>query len=228
MSVFISKQLTVPSLGKALSDYAVGESVFLNVNGALKEFLVVNQGLPSTVYDSSCDGTWLLMKDVYENRVWDATNHDYANSDIHAYLNNTFFGLFNADIQSIIKQVKIPYRAGTGGSTAVSSGANGLSTKIFLLSSVEVGLYSSGKPIDGEILNYFINATESKRIGYLNGSAVAWWLRTPSTGMQTQAFSTHSTGVSGRSDVTSALGVRPCIILPFNTRFTPDTNEVKV
>lgn len=226
MAVFLTGAGVLPVLGKKASDYDVGESVFLNVNGVKKEFLVVNQGIPSSLYDASCDGTWLLMKDVYENRVWDVTNHDYANSDIHAYLNNTFFGLFNADIKSIIKQVKIPYRAGTGGSTAVSSGANGLSTKIFLLSSVEVGLYSSGKPIDGEILNYFVNATESKRIGYLNGSAVAWWLRTPSTGMQTQAFSTHSTGVSGRINVTSAAGIRPCIILPSDTKFDPDTNEV--
>ena len=41
----------------------IGSSVFLNVDGVPVEFLVVHQGLPSSIYDTSCDGTWFLMKD---------------------------------------------------------------------------------------------------------------------------------------------------------------------
>ena len=50
---------------KAISTLAVGSSVYLNVGGVRKEFLVVHQGKPSSLYDSSCNGTWLLMKDIY-------------------------------------------------------------------------------------------------------------------------------------------------------------------
>ena len=53
-----------------LSTKAVGSTVKLTVNGKAREFIVVHQGKPSSVYDESCNGTWLLMKDIYENRVW--------------------------------------------------------------------------------------------------------------------------------------------------------------
>lgn len=52
----------------ALSSKAVGSIVKLKVGGVAKNFIVVHQGRPSSVYDTSCDGTWLLMEDCYENR----------------------------------------------------------------------------------------------------------------------------------------------------------------
>ena len=56
--------------GTKLANKEVGSIVKLNVNGAATELLVVHQGLPSAIYDASCNGTWLLMKDIYEKRVW--------------------------------------------------------------------------------------------------------------------------------------------------------------
>lgn len=44
---------------------AVGSIVKIKVNGAAKDFIIVHQGKPSSVYDDSCNGTWLLMKDIY-------------------------------------------------------------------------------------------------------------------------------------------------------------------
>ena len=51
---------------------AVGSIVKIKVNGAAKDFIIVHQGKPSSVYDDSCNGTWLLMKDIYEKRQWAA------------------------------------------------------------------------------------------------------------------------------------------------------------
>ena len=66
---------------------AVGSIVKIKVNGAAKDFIIVHQGKPSSVYDDSCNGTWLLMKDIYEKRQWNSSNtNDYANSTIHSYL----------------------------------------------------------------------------------------------------------------------------------------------
>ena len=114
----------------ALSAKAVGSIVKLNVNGSPREFIVVHQGKPGSMYDDSCNGTWLLMKDIYENRQWHSSNtNDYEKSTIHSYLNGTFLGLFDPEIQAVIKQVKIPYRKGSGTSKTVTSGANGLSCK---------------------------------------------------------------------------------------------------
>ena len=53
-----------------LSTKAVGSTVKIKVNGTLRNFIVVHQGRPSSLYDASCDGTWLLMEDIYEGRAW--------------------------------------------------------------------------------------------------------------------------------------------------------------
>ena len=172
-----------------LSTKAVGSTVKLKVNGTAKEFIVVHQGKPSSLYDDSCNGTWLLMKDIYENRVWQSGNiNKYESSDIHTYLNNTFLNLFESNIRDAIKQVKIPYRKNGGSGGTDQSGANGLSAKIFLLSGYEVGWTTSDYsyfPVDGAKLSYFESGTgtsaNNKRIANLNGSAAAWWLRSPST-----------------------------------------------
>ena len=164
-----------------LSTKAVGSTVKLKVNGTAKEFIVVHQGKPSSLYDDSCNGTWLLMKDIYENRVWQSGNiNKYESSDIHTYLNNTFLNLFESNIRDAIKQVKIPYRKNGGSGGTDQSGANGLSAKIFLLSGYEVGWTTSDYsyfPVDGAKLSYFESGTgtsaNNKRIAYLNGSAAS-------------------------------------------------------
>lgn len=185
-----------------LSTKAVGSTVKLKVNGTAKEFIVVHQGKPSSLYDDSCNGTWLLMKDIYENRVWQSGNiNKYESSDIHTYLNNTFLNLFESNIRDAIKQVKIPYRKNGGSGGTDQSGANGLSAKIFLLSGYEVGWTTSDYsyfPVDGAKLSYFESGTgtsaNNKRIANLNGSAAYWWLRSPYTLSTYYVWSVHSDG----------------------------------
>jgi hypothetical protein len=214
--------------GTPLSDLSVGETVYMNVNGVSKEFIVVNQGLPSSLYDSSCDGTWLLMKDCYESRSWHSSNsNDYENSTIHSYLNNTFANLFDSDIKNVIKQVKIPYRKGAGTSSTVTSGANGLTTKVFLLSNTEAGL--SGATIEGTALDYFDGANNSMRIGYLNGTAVWWWLRSPYIGTNIANYAPLGVNPQGTSyycAATTPQGVRPALILPSDTLVDVNYNVI--
>ena len=205
----------------ALGTKAVGSTVKLNVNGAAREFLIVHQGKPSSIYDNSCDGTWLLMKDCYESRQWHSSNNnDYENSTIDSYLNSTFLNLFDANIRNAIKQVKIPYRKGAGYSTTVTSGASGLSVKIFLLSGYEVGWTTSDSsyfPADGAKLDYFLSgngsSAQSKRVANLNGSAVYWWLRSPFCG---------SGGVWDYFSCSLSNGIRPALILPSSLLVSDD------
>ena len=222
--------ITFPSAGTKLSTLDVGHSVYLNVGGVRKEFLVVHQGLPSSLYDASCDGTWLLMKDIYENRQWHSPNiNSYKESAIHSYLNSTFLNLFESNIQAAIKQVKIPY-VNEAGSSAVASGANGLSCKVFLLSGYEVGI--GGKtylPQDGAKLSYFnLNiGMDPKRIAYLNGSAAPWWLRSPSTSSVYYAWNVNSGGGCDNGfDVGLSFGIRPCIILPSDALVDDEYNLI--
>lgn len=204
-----------------LSSKAIGSTIKLKVNGSAKDFIVVHQGKPSSVYDDSCNGTWLLMKDIYENRQWHSSNtNDYANSTIHSYLNSTFLNLFESNIKNAIKQVKLPYRKGSGTSTTVTSGSNGLSAKIFLLSATETSFnFSSYMPSgEGAELAYFKgcadNSSDSKRVAYLNGSATLWWLRSPSCGLFHGALGVDSDGGWGLGYCSDSYGIRPALILP--------------
>jgi hypothetical protein len=204
-----------------LSSKAIGSTIKLKVNGSAKDFIVVHQGKPSSVYDDSCNGTWLLMKDIYENRQWHSSNtNDYANSTIHSYLNSTFLNLFESNIKNAIKQVKLPYRKGSGTSTTVTSGSNGLSAKIFLLSATEASFnFSSYMPSgEGAELAYFKgcadNSSDSKRVAYLNGSAAGWWLRSPGCSYFIGALCVGSNGDWGSGSCSDSCGIRPALILP--------------
>lgn len=203
-----------------LSSKAIGSTIKLKVNGSAKDFIVVHQGKPSSVYDDSCSGTWLLMKDIYENRQWHSSDtNDYANSTIHSYLNSTFLAMLDSNIQKAIKQVKLPYRKGSGTSTTVTSGSNGLPAKIFLLSATEMSFNFSYMPSgEGAELAYFKgcadNSSDSKRVAYLNGSAAYWWLRSPSCGGSGLALCVGSNGGWGYGYCSSSGGIRPALILP--------------
>lgn len=212
-----------------LGSMSVGSTVKLKLGGTARDFLVVHQGLPSSMYDSSCNGTWLLLKDIYTTRTWDGSNNDYKNSDIHSYLNGTFLNLFDNDIKNAIKQVKIPYQNGTGSGGSVASGANGLSCKIFLLSGYEVGFSTSDNsyfPRDGAKLSYFSSGTGSaannKRIANYNGSATGWWLRSPSTVVTRSVWGVDSGGNCGGWGCGGACGVRPALVLDSSLSVSDD------
>lgn len=206
----------------ALGTKSVGSIVKLKENGAAVNYIVVHQGRPSSSYDTSCDGTWLLRQDIAENRVWDSGNSNVLeSSDIHSYLNNTWINRYDTDIRNAIKQVKIPYRQNGGSGGTDRSGSNGLSCKIFLLSGKELGWDSSDNqyfPNDGAKLDYFLDGTGSsanqKRVATLNGSAAYWWLRSPSTNNTYYVWLVYSGGYYNYWNANNSCGVRPALVLP--------------
>ena len=231
---------SVPETGIPAGDLAVGSSVYLMENGVATEYLVVNQGKPSgsSLYDDSCDGLWLLRKDIKENRQWHSSDvNDYKNSTIHAWLNGDFLNQFGTKEQSAIKQVKIPYVNGTGSSGFVASGVNGLSTKIFLLAMYEVGFTTSNNPyipVDGSKLDNFVSGVGSSananRIATLNGSAVCWWLRTPKNDDDIGSWPIDADGnlYSGYYFYAKrSYGIRPALILKTNAFFDETTLLLK-
>lgn len=201
-----------------LGTKAVGSIVKLKVNGSAKNFIVVHQGKPSSVYDDSCDGTWLLMKDVYTASTF-GNGNSYKDSGIHTYLNGTFLNLIDPDIRNAIKQVKIPYQNGSGNGGSLATGSNGLSTKVFLLSGYEVGWTTSDNsyfPKDGVRLAYFGNSSggNSKRIAYNGSSAANWWLRSPNTNHASLVWGVKSDGSFNYWQHYNSISVRPAMILP--------------
>ena len=230
MVFFVTRGLLGPS-GTNAGDIDVGTEVILNENGQPVNYLIVNQGIPSALYDASCKGTWLLRKDIAENRQWHSSNNnDYANSTIDNYLNSTFLNLFESNIRDAIKQVKLPYRKGAGYGKTVTSGASGLSAKIFLLSATEVGFNMSYMPTnEGAELAYFSgcadDGADNKRVAKLNGSSTSWWLRSPfcySSYGSARALYVGGDGGWGNSSCSGSYGIRPTLILPYEFKFQDD------
>ena len=207
-----------------LGTKAVGSIVKIKVNGAAKDFIIVHQGLPSSAYDDSCTGTWLLMKDSYNYMKWNSTEeNDYASSDINSWLNGTFYNLIDADIRAVIKQVKIPYHGSPLYASTLHTGANGLNTKVFLLSGIEVGWTNRTNeyfPNDGAKLSYFLAGTgtneNKKRVVYRNGSAQDWYLRSPRI-INTNTNNVWKVADDGSYDYDNCVNsndIRPAFVLP--------------
>lgn len=225
---------TAPLGGILANTLAVGSTVKLIENGTAAEYLVVHQGLPSSMYDASCDGMWVLRKELYEKRAWNSVNkNDYTTSTIHAYLNGDFFNLFGEKEQVAIKQVKIPYFNGTN---SVKSGSDGLDTKVFLLGGYEIGFnigVSSEYPVDGAKLSYFRSgdtsgsAARTKRIAYLSGTATTYWTRSPVVGNSPYIHYVPDSGSRGTTFPTTSYGIRPALILPSRAVFDETTLILK-
>lgn len=166
------------SFGTPVGELAVGTSVYMNVGGVRKEFIIVHQGNPNPeIYDASCNGTWLMIKDIYDTSEWGFTTtvsyeQKYSTSKAFQHLNETVLQAFEPSIQKDIQQVNIP---------VYDSNVWNLTAKIFHLSCKEIG-YSGYSPLEGAKLDYFEDTyygedTSATRIAYYEGSASVWELR---------------------------------------------------
>lgn len=209
--------------GTPLGNLAVGSTVKIAVNGTDYDWLVVHQGLPGSMYDASCNGTWLLMKDIYTKTAFDGSTNLFVKSSILNYLNITFHDAIDANVQKLIKVATIPYIAKNNTTTA-SSGD--LRAWVFLLSMMEVGFVGGSSdymPIEGAKLSYF---NGHSREAYFNGTADEWWLRSPYTNGRGFVWYVKSDGSGGIGSSSNTSGIRPCMILPQDA-LVDDTGHIR-
>lgn len=233
---------TAPVNGILAFDIAVGSSVYLMEGGTAVEYLVVNQGIPSgsSLYDASCDGTWLLRKDVVEDRQYSSNGNvdskyaSYSLSDIKSYLDDTFYNQFGTIEKNTIKQVKIPHTTvNYSGVMSVISGANGLTANVFLLSLLETQEASDNDkilhiPSDGACLTYFkgiaAGDADERRIAYLDGTKLKWATRSPKNNA---IWLIMDSGSEYYLNPITTAGVRPALILPNTAIFDKNTLILK-
>ena len=199
-------------MATTLAAQEVGSTVTLKVNGADAEFLVVHQGNPDPdVYDPSCEGTWLLMRNVYSQRPWGSASC-YADAPVHTWLNSTFLELLDSGIRPAVKTVRLPYAEGSD----VHTGAEGVSAQIFLLSMREMGTpaaQKTGLADEGALLDYFTDGDGGD--DPLRASSARYWTRSPYTGGGGNVWSVAGeSGICSYRAGSSSYGVRPALILP--------------
>lgn len=198
--------------GTPLRELSRGSYVYIPVNGTFTKFTLIEPTFSNPLhYDSSCNGSWLLLESsLLGTMCWRSPDiNQYNYSDVHTYLNNNFIGMFNAATQNLIKQVKIPYCVGAGSGT-VNELSNGLSTKAFLLSGYELGFTTNDNPyfpLDGIKLTYFDNFDNRVK-------NFRYWTRSPYTNGSTKAFVVSMTGLCDYDSCSSSNTVLPVIVLP--------------
>ena len=205
--------------GSAAGDLLVGQTVAIKESGTPISYLVVHQGNPDAgLYDASCEGTWLLRKDIAAMRIYGSSRF-YADSEMPSYLNPDIAGSatsgLDEKIKNAMKTVKIPYHASTGD---IMSGANGLSCKAFILGANEYGLGSgSTVPEDGVVLDYFKNDS-GNRIAYYEGEPARHWTRSDRLNGST-VWIVSTSGTFASLSFSISFGVRHAFILPYDYQF---------
>lgn len=200
------------------------------------QYVVIHQGIPSNLYDGSCDGTWVMKKDVWSLSLgsW-GSNNQYLTSQVHLWLErnpDSYYGnggtiqgsgLCGHKIAKYIKQVKIPFVQGTGSSGTVAFGANGLSTHVFALSGYEVGFtksISSDLPIDGAPLDYFKTNADRAIWNSNGGYGYYWTLRSPSIADNNRVAYVMDTGGLQFINASNSCYTRPAFILPSDLKLS--------
>lgn len=157
-------------MSSRLGNIAVGTILHLQESRVYQDYIVVHQGLPSSMYNSSCNGTWLTRTTIPAEVKWGNNKHSYESSGLKPYMDE-WPNVYAADIKEYIKQVTIPCNPSQ------------ISCKAFALSALEIGggssLYNEHTPPDGAVLSYFSGSdAQQRRIFQYVGEADTWFTRT--------------------------------------------------
>lgn len=218
----VREMFTISSSGITLASMDIGSTVKILENGEPVDYLIVHKGLPSDMYDESCDGIWVLRETVLSKRAWDPQQKDevsYSQSEIHSFLNNTFLNTIEKRTYASMKTVKIPYdTVRTKGKLEQQIGEDGLICRTFLLSKEEIG--RSQYWLDGT-LAYFndggYTTPRERRIAYDDlGNPQYWWMRSLNEYQEGGVYCVTSIGSDTQLYMKESNAVRPAFILPYD------------
>lgn len=198
--------------GDVVNVRSLGKTVAIQWNGKPTPFRVVQVGNPDpSIYDASCDGIWVMAVDRSINMVF-GSNNDYKSSNVHTWCNGDFINGFEPEMREKIKTVKIPYWDGTGTEGSLKNGAEGLSTKGFILSLEEFNHTLDGVRSIGDALSAFTVDVPQTLSTY-------FVCRNPSASNNTQVASLHTGNQTPQIiySATQTLAITPCFILPLDT-----------
>lgn len=205
-----------------IKNASIGTVVKAKIGGAVYEFIIVQQGTPSSGnYDSSCNGTWLMLKNCVNKTKYSSTSQLYADSAAKTFIEDSVYWQIENGLRGVIKTVKIPY---SYLQDSVYSGSNGLEVKIFLPSAAELGFStSSNYNQEGSVLSYFSNNED--RISKYNGVETTYATRTPDRISNARIVGVYTDGTSVMGDYENDYGIRPMIII-YNTCLLDDDNNI--
>lgn len=211
----------------ALGNKNVGDIIKIKENGALVDFIIVHKGIPSGVYDASCDGVWVLRRFLVEGDTIKNEAYDFATGKHREWLENTYYNMIDTAIRAKVKNANIPYTHIVGENYG---GVSCVATHCFNLQSVEIGVSGVGSPGSKALagsygkLSYFTagdaNTKKNDIIAYRqNGEARMWWIRDERAGIVTGE---GGAGTAFAYSSNSYPMFRPAMILDYNTFIADD------
>lgn len=212
-------------MAQKLGNVPVGTILHMKENGVYQDYLVVHQGLPSSMYDASCNGTWLLRRYVFPgtSTVWQNASGelDYSKSALNN-VTQSILSAYDAETLNTISAVKIPYCYAQGG---VKSGSSGMETKIFVLSPHEYGdPNASTCGVDGALLSYFSGVSGADLVNRVVCGDTYWGRAVPLPWQGGQVPWVAESGFGNALWYRNSAFSRPCIIRPTSLLVDDDGN----
>ena len=208
-------------MSSRLGNIAVGTVLHLQESGVYQDYIVVHQGLPSSMYDASCNGTWLTRKNISSNVTWGTNNYFYPQSGLKTYMDE-WVEVYESSMLPYIHEAKIPYYNGW-----IFSGSNGLPATVFPLSASEIG---DSRIQDGAVLSYFSGSSAQRnRIFNYNGSPSDWFTRTGgSSAIEADVITVNDSGdievlIAGRYGALPTIIVNPDVLVDDNNNILAAT-----
>ena len=232
--------MALSSDSQTLRDLPIGSVVMLPEDGILVPWLVAEYGdeLGNDYYGAS--GSVALVRENFHNeqRAMGSNTSDYENSDLHIFLNSDFINSIDLGIREKITEVRIPFHQVSDTLLEINNGADGLKTKIFLLSAAEVGCPRgtlNNMPLNEEGVRFSLFEAGNEVGGPGRQSRLAfstaqpstpavWRLRTPRVpvvGATNISFIVNNSGALGIIESHITASWRPALFLPGDLTVIP-------
>lgn len=191
-------------LGMAQQFFKVGDSKTVNIGGTNYEVQIIGFNHDDKVSGGKAAYSFQLVDCLNQTQQMNTSNTNTGgwNGSAMRGRMSTYKSQLPAALRNVIKTVK--KKSGTGGGS--SSGTQQTNDDLFLLSEIEI-FGTTTYSVAGEGTQYEWYKAGNSRIKKVNGSAGAWWERSPNSGGTTYFCYVDSSGSADFNDADYSFGV---------------------
>ena len=191
-------------LGMAQQFFKVGDSKTVNIGGTNYEVQIIGFNHDDKVSGGKAAYSFQLVDCLNQTQQMNTSNTNTGgwNGSAMRGRMSTYKSQLPAALRNVIKTVK--KKSGTGGGS--SSGTQQTNDDLFLLSEIEI-FGTTTYSVAGEGTQYEWYKAGNSRIKKVNGSANAWWERSPCSGDSTNFCYVYSSGNATFNYASNSYGV---------------------
>ena len=191
-------------LGMAQQFFKVGDSKTVNIGGTNYEVQIIGFNHDDKVSGGKAAYSFQLVDCLNQTQQMNTSNTNTGgwNGSAMRGRMSTYKSQLPAALRNVIKTVK--KKSGTGGGS--SSGTQQTNDDLFLLSEIEI-FGTTTYSVAGEGTQYEWYKAGNSRIKKVNGSANAWWERSPRSGTASIFCGVNSSGSASDGYADASYGV---------------------